>query len=260
MTNLTEVALVNSEVLPRPEESVCMDKVAGRENGILIAFEGPDGSGKSTQLKLLKEWLIAQGHDVLTTKWKSAPAIAPIIKARKQARTLGPEDYCLLHAADFLFRMENVIRPALKQCKIVLCDRYFFTALARDGARGLSKRWIQSLFEPILQPDLVFYFSVSPETCLRRIRATREPKYYEAGQDVTHMADPSESFKGFIQCVIDEYERMAPKHDFVKVDAEETVPVQHRYLCARFKQRFGRALELHSQQWGQYPFSQLGIS
>src|SRR5581483_4164769 len=79
----------------------------GRDRGFLIAFEGPDGSGKTTQRKLFKDWLIAEGFDVTTTKWNSSRVIKPIIKARKQARVLDEQEFCLLHAADFRHRMET---------------------------------------------------------------------------------------------------------------------------------------------------------
>src|SRR5437867_13377188 len=89
----------------------------GRDRGFLIAFEGPDGSGKSTQRKLFKAWLLVQGFDVVTTKWKSSPLIEPIIKVRKSSRSLDPQEFCLLHAADFRHRMETEVLPALVQGK-----------------------------------------------------------------------------------------------------------------------------------------------
>src|SRR5437867_12338558 len=76
----------------------------GRDRGLLIAFEGPDGSGKTTQRKLFKEWLVGEGYDVVTSKWSSSRLIKPIIKARKNMRSINPEEFCLLHAADFRHR------------------------------------------------------------------------------------------------------------------------------------------------------------
>jgi dTMP kinase len=237
-----------------------LDGIAHRKKGSLIVFEGPDGSGKSTQLKLFKQWLLSQGQDVATTKWKSAPVISSMIKARKEAKNLSPEEYCLLHAADLRFRVENLILPALRQGKTVLCDRYVFTSLSRDVARGLSPAWIWSLFEPLLWPDLVFYFSVCPETALQRIQATREPNYYEAGQDVTHISDPSESFKVFIRRVIDKYERMANAYDFLTVNAEQSIADQHRSICARFQERQQEIGKRHTQPSIMPRFSQVAVA
>src|SRR6266581_7678285 len=107
--------------------------------GLLIAFEGMDGSGKTTQRKLLKTWLENMNEDVVTTKWNSSPLFKPLIKARKAARLLNPRDYSVLHAADFRHRYETVIQPSLREGKIVLADRYIFTGLARDVARGVSR-------------------------------------------------------------------------------------------------------------------------
>src|SRR5438046_900263 len=95
----------------------------GRNRGFLIAFEGPDGAGKSTQRKLFKAWLLVQGFDVVTTKWNSSPRIKPVIKTRKSARSLDPLEFSLLHAADFRHRMETEVLPALIEGKIVLADR-----------------------------------------------------------------------------------------------------------------------------------------
>src|SRR5215510_3179700 len=167
----------------------------GRDRGLLIAFEGPDGSGKTTQRKLFKDWLVGEGYTVTTTKWNSSKLIKPIIKARKNMRSITQEEFCLLHAADFRHRLEQEILPALIDGKMVVADRFLFTALARDAARGLELDWLVHTYSPLYWPDIVFYFSVSPETSSERIATTRSPKYYEAGQDVTDIEDPHESYQ-----------------------------------------------------------------
>ena len=204
--------------------------------GYLVAFEGPDGSGKTTQRKLFKKWLESEGHQVVTTKWNSSALISPLIKARKKARSIGPEEFCLLHAADFRHRLENLILPALWQGKTVVADRYLFTALARDAARGLELDWLLHVFSPLVWPDLVFYFSVSPETSAKRIASTRAPKFYESGQDVTNIDDPFESYKQFIGRVIQEYEAQAIVFRFVTIDAEQSIYDQHRQIRELFEQ------------------------
>ena len=143
-----------------------------KRRGLLVAFEGPDGSGKTTQRKLFKTWLQSEGYDVVTTKWNSSDLIKPIIKSRKSVRALSPEEFSLLHGADFRHRVEQVILPALWEGKLVIADRFLFTGLARDVARGLDLDWVLKLYEPLLWPDLVFYFSVSPTTSGRRVTAT----------------------------------------------------------------------------------------
>lgn len=207
------------------------------KRGFLVAFEGPDGSGKTTQRKLFKNWLKSEGNEVVTTKWNSSPLVSPLIKARKAARSFTPEEFCLLHAADFRHRLENIILPALWQGKMVVADRYLFTALARDAARGLELSWLLNVFHPLVWPDVVFYFSVSPETSAKRIASTRAPKYYEAGQDVTNIEDPFKSYKKFITRVIHEYEQLAVIFEFVTVDAEQSIYDQHSQIRKLFEQR-----------------------
>src|SRR5438552_12420140 len=130
----------------------------GKDRGLLIAFEGPDGSGKTTQRKLFKDWLTGEGYSVTTTKWNSSKLIKPIIKARKNMRSLNQEEFCLLHAADFRHRLEHEILPALVEGKIVVADRFLFIALARDAARGLELDWLLNIYAPFYWPDIVFYF------------------------------------------------------------------------------------------------------
>jgi dTMP kinase len=208
------------------------DLVVSRENsrGLLIAFEGPDGSGKTTQRKLFKNWLKSEGHDVVTTKWNSSKLVKPLTKARKAAHALSPEEFSLLHAADFRYRLESEVLPALWDGQTVVADRYLFTALARDAARGLDLHWLLELYRPLFWPDIVLYFSVSPETSGKRIAAERSPNYYEAGQDVTDIADPMNSYMKFIGRVIQEYEALSKIFHFVTVDAEQTIFDQHKQI------------------------------
>src|SRR2546422_8976401 len=102
--------------------------------GLLIAFEGMDGSGKTTQRKLLRAWLENNGEEVVVSKWNSSALFKDLIKAKKCAHFLNPIHYAVLHAADFGHRLETVIRPPLREGKIVFSDSYFFTCLTRDVA------------------------------------------------------------------------------------------------------------------------------
>src|SRR5438094_2932446 len=207
--------------------------------GFLIAFEGPDGSGKTTQRKLFKTWLQTEGYEVVTTKWNSSELIKPIIKARKSVQALSPEEFSLLHAADFRHRVEHTVLPALWAGKLVIADRFLFTGLARDVARGLDLDWVLKLYQPLLWPDLVFYFAVSPVTSGKRVTATRMPNFYEAGQDVTEVEDPVESYQRFIGRVIKEYESLALIFNFITVDAEQSIGDQHHQIRELFLE--GRA-------------------
>lgn len=205
-----------------------------RDRGLLVAFEGPDGSGKTTQRKLFKKWLKSEGHDVTTTKWNSSAAIKPLVKARKSAHALSPLEFSLLHAADFQYRLDTEILPALWDGTTVIADRYLFTGLARDAARGLPFDYLLHVYEPIFWPDIVFYFSLSPGTSSTRITATRLPSYYEAGQDVTGMENAAESYERFITRVIREYESLAVIFRFLTIDAERSIHEQHMQIRELF--------------------------
>src|SRR5262245_44746847 len=206
-----------------------------RRRGFLVAFEGADGSGKTTQRKLFKTWLKSEGYEVVTTKWNSSDLVKPIIKSRKAVRALSPEEFSLLHAADFRHRVEHEILPALWAGKLVIADRFLFTGLARDVARGLDLDWVLKLYQPLLWPDLVFYFAVSPATSGRRVTATRMPNFYEAGRDVTDLEDPVESYYRFVKRVIQEYESLAVIFNFITVDAEQPMSQQHYQLRQLFR-------------------------
>src|SRR5262245_33925936 len=208
--------------------------------GLLIAFEGLDGSGKTTQRKLFKSWLQDMHEDVVVTKWNSSPEFKPLIKARKAARSLDPMSYATLHAADFRHRHDTVITPALQDARIVIADRYIFTGIARDVARGMSRDWCLKMYSGVRKPDLVFYFSASTDTCARRIASCREIKFYEAGQDVTGIDDAYESYLRFAECVVSEYERLHRELGFVRVDAECPIYEQHRFIRETYLRHCGR--------------------
>ncbi len=226
----------------RPHNNPLIDRIRARfdstkRRGLLVTFEGPDGSGKTTQRKLFKTWLKAEGYDIVTTRWNSSDLVKPIIKNRKATRSLSGEEYSLLHAADFRHRVEHEVLPALWAGKLVIADRFMFTAFARDVARGLEHDWVRTLYEPFLWPDIVFYFSISPKTSGERVAATRTPNYYEAGQDVTMVGDATESYERFITRVIRQYESLAKMHEFVTIDAELPIGEQHHTIRELFRER-----------------------
>jgi dTMP kinase len=207
-----------------------------KHRGFLIAFEGPDGSGKTTQRKLFKAWMRSVGHDVVTYKWNSSPMISPILQARKLAHSLSGQEYCVLSAAAFRHQLETEILPALWAGKVVLADQFLFTALARDTARGLDLHWVMNAYVPMFWPDQVYYFSLPAEIASQRTRANKKPSYYSAGQDVTNIADPVKSHQHFLGRVIQEYEALAKIFQFVKMDARLSIYEQHRAIRQTFMQ------------------------
>jgi dTMP kinase len=206
------------------------------KRGLLIAFEGPDGSGKTTQRKLFTRWLESQGHRIVTTKWASSPLVKPLIKARKKVRALSPEELCLLQAADYRHRLEQEILPALWSGATVVADRYLFTSLARDAARGLDFDWMLHAYAPMFWPDLVFNFTVSLDTSTSRVASKRTPKFYDAGQDVTDLDDPISSYRAFQPRVMREYENLSLIFRFLTVDGERPIYEQHKRIRQLFQE------------------------
>lgn len=206
------------------------------KRGLFIVFEGPEGAGKTTQRKLFKKWLQSEGHQVASTKSNSSALVKPLLKARKAAHALSPEESCLLEAAEFRHRLESEILPALWQGKIVLADRHLFTNLARNAARGLHLDWQLNAYAPVFWPDMVFYFAISAEASIDRIASTGEPTFYQAGQDITNIDNPFASYRQFMHRVIQEYQSLAMIFHFATVDAEQSIYAQHRALRQLFKQ------------------------
>lgn len=202
-----------------------MAKLTEKHNyeGTLVCVEGIDGSGKSTQLALLRDWLKASGKDVIYTEWNSSPLISQTTKLAKKKNMLSPRTFSLLHAVDFADRLKQVIAPALKAGFIVLADRYAFTAFARDVARGVDPKWVRQVYDFAIRPDLTIYFDIDPETSMERICFNRTPKFYEAGMDLKLSNDPFESYLIFQTRVINEYKKMLKEFDIVKLDANDTI-------------------------------------
>ncbi len=191
--------------------------------GTLVCVEGIDGSGKSTQLALLRDWLKSCGKDVIYTEWNSSPLISQTTKLAKKKNMLSPRTFSLLHAVDFADRLKQVIAPALKAGFIVLADRYAYTAFARDVARGVDPKWVRQVYDFAIKPDLTIYFDIDPKTSMERICFNRTPKFYEAGMDLKLSSDPFESYILFQSRVVKEYKKMLAEFDIVKLDAKDSI-------------------------------------
>jgi len=112
--------------------------VPNRYRGKLIVVEGIDGSGKSTQISLLSNWLRSQGYAVAFSEWNSSSLVRETTRRGKKKEMLTPTTFSLLHATDFADRLESYIVPLVKAGAIVCADRYAYTAFARDVARAFK--------------------------------------------------------------------------------------------------------------------------
>lgn len=202
-----------------------------RIDGKLIIVEGIDGSGKSTQVRLLEKWLRYIGIPVFFTEWNSSEQVKEIISRGKKKSLLTPTTFSLLHATDFAARYERNILPLLRAGYIVLADRYIYTAFARDVVRGCSPEWVRHLYGFAIKPDIAFYFKVPVEVSFERIVRNRPKlKYYEAGMDLNLSNDPYESYRIFQGRIIDEYESMIEKEGLIVIDGTNDIEEQQERM------------------------------
>ena len=195
--------------------------------GKLIAVEGLDGSGKSTQVYLLKRWLELEGMRVFFTEWNSSILVKKATSKGKKRQLLTPTTFCLIHATDFADRYERQILPLLRGGYIVLADRYVFTALARDVVRGNNPEWVRNIYSFAVLPDLTFFFKTPLEISLNRILDGRpQLKYHEAGMDMNYSTDPYESFRIFQGKVFEQYQKMSKPFHFIEIDATQPAEAQ----------------------------------
>jgi dTMP kinase len=225
--------------------------------GRLIVVEGLDGSGKSTQMARLKAELEAQGLNVVTTSWNSSETVSEAVKKAKKAETLTPQTFALMNASDLADRLDKTILPALREGSVVLADRWFYTALARDRVRGMKPNWLRRLYAFAPKPDLVLYFKIPVKTAIGRVLSRSEGKlglsedngddddaaktaadrhglkYYEAGLDVKLSKDPVKNFELFQTAVVSEYDKQAKEFGFAVVDADRSRDEVHADVTAR---------------------------
>ncbi len=200
--------------------------------GKLIAAEGLDGSGKSTQFRLLKFWLQAEGYEVVTTELVSSKLIKRALKAGKKQGFMDPMLLSMLNAVDFAELYEREIIPALKRGSVVLADRYVYTALARDVARGVERDWIQHVYSFAARPDLSIYFQMSVDESLERTMSHQDRvKYYQAGMDLGLSRDPLTSFRAFQERILQVYESMIGSYHLLSLDA--TLPIKQQQQMLR---------------------------
>ena len=199
---------------------------------MLVAVEGIDGSGKSTQLHLLEQWLRHSDLRVFKTEWNSSEVVREITSKGKKKGTLTPTTFSLLHATDFADRYERNISPLLRAGYWVLADRYVYTAYARDTVRGCDAAWVRRLYSFAQRPDIAFYFQVPVDIGVNRILSGRPKlKYYEAGMDLNLSKDVYESYRIFQGRIIEKYESMVGTDGLVVIDG--ALPIEEQQKTVR---------------------------
>jgi len=191
--------------------------------GKIIAIESTDGVGRTTQIRLLREWLEVQGYGVVETEWTRSALMQPTIEMAKSSNTLNKLTFVLLYACDFADRLEKEIIPALKAGFIVLADRYIYTAIARAGVRGVDSEWIRRLYGFAIAPHLVFYLKLDAEALARRVLEAGGMDYWESGMDMKAGDDIFDNFRNYQRQLLKEYSSMADEFGFRVLDGRKSV-------------------------------------
>jgi len=193
--------------------------------GSLIVIEGPDGSGRSSQIDLITSHLEAAGHAVITTGLKRSELIGAGILEAKHKLPLGKKTLALFYAADFADQLEHKIIPALHAGYVVLADRYIYTLMARSSVRGIPRSWSHDLFGFTVKPDLVFYLDVPPEELFHRVfQKYGSLDYYESGADMGLSDDLYQSFILYQRGIAKEFRVMESKYGIVRIDGGRGIP------------------------------------
>ncbi len=192
--------------------------------GRLIVVEGPDGSGRSTQIQIITSKLESDGHAVINTGLKRSELISHGILEAKQKLPLGKKTLALFYAADFSDQLEHKIIPALQAGYIVLADRYIYTLIARSIVRGLGRRWSHDLLGFAPKADLVFYLDVEPYELFHRVfQRYGTLDYYESGADIGISDDLYDSFVVYQKRMASEFAQMAEEYGLIKINGNRPI-------------------------------------
>jgi len=169
------------------------------QKGVLIVFEGIDGAGKSTQAEILLDRLKARGYDVAYFREPSESKWGREIKKRALfADSLSPEEELELFQKDRRENVERNLKPALEEKKIVILDRYYYSTIAYQGAKGIDHEMIKKTNEEfVVKPDLVFILDIDAKRGLERIQnRKKKDKLFEREDYLVKVREIFSSFEG----------------------------------------------------------------
>jgi dTMP kinase len=208
------------------------------EKGLLIVLEGVDGAGKSTATHKVMRWLRGEGYAIQHSKWNSHEATSPTIAKLKEKRALTPMLYCLLHASDMLLRYNDAVLPGLAKKKIVVCDRYIYTSMVRDGIRGIDQQMLDKIYKGFKEPDMIIYCKVPTDVAVQRILKDGSPGYYSSGMDLGLAETREQSLEKYEEMMDKEYDRvLTGKKGYFKVDTTQRPNTVAKLICDEIKKR-----------------------
>jgi dTMP kinase len=208
--------------------------------GKLIVVEGADGSGRSTQIARLVDWLETCGHATVQVGLKRSTLVSEELEKAQNGNILSRTTLGLFYATDFADQLENIILPALRAGFIVLADRYIYTLMARDMVRGMNEKWLKNLYGIALEPDAVFYLSVEPEELVQRNLAKNATlDYWESGLDLGLSRDVFDSFVKYQTAMQSVFHQLQKTYGFDIVDANRSVD----YVTKELRKKIGALLK-----------------
>jgi dTMP kinase len=169
------------------------------KKGVLIVFEGIDGSGKSTQAEILMNRLQKEDIDVVYFREPSKGKWGRKIKKKAlHPDSITPEEELGLFLKDRRENVEKNLKPALKKKKVAILDRYYYSTIAYQGAKGIDEKLITRMNEEfVVQPDLVFIFDIDPQKGLERIESRKKKdRLFEREDYLVKVREIFRSFKG----------------------------------------------------------------
>jgi dTMP kinase len=209
-------------------------------SGSLIVLEGSDGSGRSTQINLLTEWLECEGFAVQTMGLRRSFLVGEDIDGLLEENAVTRMTLALMYGTDFYDQLERRILPALRSGLVVLADRYIFTLIARSAVRGIGRDYLHGIYEMALRPDLTFWLNVRPEIAFdREFKKAHSISYWESGRDMSLSNDLFQSFIRYQSMIKREFDYLSNRHGFIEVDGEASVPEVNRALRKRIAAQLG---------------------
>lgn len=209
-------------------------------SGTLVVIEGTDGSGRSTQISLLTEWLESEGFAVQTMGLRRSFLVAENIDALLEENSVTRLTLALMYGTDFFDQLERRILPAMRSGLIVLADRYIYTLIARAAVRGIGRDYLHGIYEMALKPDMTFWLNVRPEIAFdREFKKSHTISYWESGRDMSLSNDLFQSFIRYQSLIKKEFEYLSRRHGFVELDGERTVSEVNRELRKQIAAHLG---------------------
>src|SRR5271168_2055005 len=209
---------------------VDVNRLAGK----LIVVEGADGSGRSTQIARLVEWLEGSGHATVQVGLKRSTLVSEELDQAQQGNILSHTTLSLFYATDFADQLENIILPGLRAGFMVLADRYIYTLMVRDMVRGIDLAWLKNLYGIALVPDAVFYLEVEPEELVERNFAKNQSlDYWESGMDLGLSRDMFDSFLQYQGRVAAKFKDLQATYGFTILDGRRSPEEIHIELRRR---------------------------